>query len=333
MISVIVPVYNVEPYLRKCLDSVIDQTYRDIEILVIDDGSTDGCGRICDEYAERDERVKVFHTENRGLSCARNLGLDEAQGEWIGFVDSDDWIEPDMYECLLSRALETGADVVECGYYNEHKNEIITNKRKDLLLSGQEAVSALLRGELSNSVWNKLWKKKCFSSVRFPPGRVFEDVATTYLVFYTAELVVTAVDCKYHYYWREFSLSRSQNANNKLGHWLSDKERYDYLYRKVGGDLQDILLSLCSCSIIVAWTGYFDCDKNERRLYKTYLREMNLFSKKNIPLIGKREWSWRHRIGSLFPHFNNKFSLYMAWILRRANNAYIIKRMNTRNKC
>ena len=98
MLSIIVPVYNVEPYLRKCLDSIVNQTYRDLEILVIDDGSTDGSGKICDEY-KRDERVKVFHMKNRGLSCARNLGLDEAQGEWIGFVDSDDWIEPDMYEC------------------------------------------------------------------------------------------------------------------------------------------------------------------------------------------------------------------------------------------
>ena len=109
MISVIVPVYNVELYLRKCLNSVVNQTYRDLEILIIDDGSTDGSGEICDEY-RKDERVRVFHTDNRGLSCARNLGLDNATGEWIGFVDSDDWIEPDMYEVLIRRAEETGAD-------------------------------------------------------------------------------------------------------------------------------------------------------------------------------------------------------------------------------
>ena len=115
MISVIVPVYNVEPYLRKCLDSILAQTYRNLEILVIDDGSTDGSGRICDEYAGRDERIKVFHTENHGLSCARNLGLDNANGEWIGFVDSDDWIEPDMYEVLLPWAGKTATADVECG--------------------------------------------------------------------------------------------------------------------------------------------------------------------------------------------------------------------------
>ena len=124
MISVIIPVYNVEPYLRKCLDSVVNQTYRNLEILVIDDGSTDGSGAICDEYAS-DRRMRIFHTENRGLSCARNLGLDEAKGEWIGFVDSDDWIEPDMYEALLKKAEETGADIVECGVFREYPGRTV----------------------------------------------------------------------------------------------------------------------------------------------------------------------------------------------------------------
>lgn len=100
MISVIVPMYNVELYLRKCLDSIVNQTYKNIEILIIDDGSTDNSGMICDEYAQKDDRIKVFHTENQGLSSARNLGLDEATGDWVGFVDSDDWIDDDMYDVL-----------------------------------------------------------------------------------------------------------------------------------------------------------------------------------------------------------------------------------------
>ena len=103
MISIIVPVYRVEPYLRQCIESILGQTYRDIEVLLIDDGSPDHSREICDEYAEKDGRVRVFHTENRGLSAARNLGLQEAKGEYIGFVDSDDWIEPEMYEVLLGR--------------------------------------------------------------------------------------------------------------------------------------------------------------------------------------------------------------------------------------
>ncbi len=120
MISVIVPVYNVEPYLAGCLDSILSQTYRDLEILLIDDGSTDRGGTICDEYAAKDPRIRVFHTENRGLSAARNRGLDEAKGEYVGFVDSDDRIDPDMFEYLLEAAERTGADVTECGVFVEY---------------------------------------------------------------------------------------------------------------------------------------------------------------------------------------------------------------------
>ena len=120
MISVIVPVYDVALYLRQCVYSIMNQSYADLEILLIDDGSPDQCGEICDEYVKQDNRVRVFHTDNRGLSAARNLGIRESNGNYIAFIDSDDWIEPDMYECLLRRAEETGADVVECGVYREY---------------------------------------------------------------------------------------------------------------------------------------------------------------------------------------------------------------------
>lgn len=112
MISVIVPVYKVAPYLRQCVDSIINQSFDDLEILLIDDGSPDQCGEICDEYAAKDSRVRVFHTENKGLSAARNLGLQKATGEYIGFIDSDDWIEPDMYEVLLRKDTPAGSPLL-----------------------------------------------------------------------------------------------------------------------------------------------------------------------------------------------------------------------------
>jgi len=315
MISVIVPVYNVEPYLRKCLDSIVGQTYRDLEILVIDDGSTDGSGAICDEYIQ-DGRVRVFHTENRGLSAARNLGLDNATGDWIGFVDSDDWIEPDMYEVLLRKAEETGADIVECGYYNEYPNEIVERGRKELMLSGNDALEMLLKGNLSNSVWNKLWKKRCFATIRYPIGRIYEDVATTYLVFYSAKSICSISDCKYHYYWRPSSLSRRRDMRNLIGHWVSDKERYEFLYNKVCIDLQSILLCICSRSIVTTWMYYYDCAGEERKRHKDSLIEMNRFSKSNIPLFGEKGWSWKHRICVCLTHFNNRISLRVAWIMK-----------------
>lgn len=152
MISVIIPVYNVEPYLRKCLDSVVNQTYKELEIFIIDDGSTDGSGAICDEYVKADKRIRVFHTENRGLSCARNLGLDEVKGEWIGFVDSDDWIEPDMYEVLLTRAKETGADVVECSFIRLYPEKTIVRQKEELIISGKNAIHALFQQKIHEVV-------------------------------------------------------------------------------------------------------------------------------------------------------------------------------------
>lgn len=164
MISVIVPVYNVELYLRKCIDSILAQTYRDLEILVVDDGSTDGSGKICDEY-KKDERVRVFHTENRGLSATRNLGLDKATGEWIGFVDSDDWIEPDMYEVLFRKAEETEADVVECGCHADYTTTSYEHRAIQRTVSGIDAVKALIRSEIRTQVWNKIWRRHLFTDI------------------------------------------------------------------------------------------------------------------------------------------------------------------------
>ncbi len=128
MISVFVPVYRVENYLEKCLDSITGQTYTDLEILLIDDGSPDRCGEICDRYADVDHRIQVFHTENHGLSSARNLGLEHAKGEYIGFVDSDDWIEPDMFARLLAAIEDNNADIAVCGRVMEYpdKKEVIS---------------------------------------------------------------------------------------------------------------------------------------------------------------------------------------------------------------
>lgn len=123
-ISIIVPVYKVENYLCRCLDSIMNQTFKNWECILVDDGSPDNSGRICDEYAEMDNRFKVFHQVNAGVSAARNKGLDEAQGKWIGFVDSDDWIEPEMYSFLYSNAIEKNADVVICGFVGQHTQRI-----------------------------------------------------------------------------------------------------------------------------------------------------------------------------------------------------------------
>ena len=213
MISVIVPVYNVELYLRKCLDSIVNQTYRDIEILVIDDGSIDGCGRICDEYAEKDGRIRVFHTENRGLSCARNLGLDNAHGEWIGFVDSDDWIEMDMYENAINGIGDA---------------DILCFQKTEGTYSGLEALYMFINNEISAFIWKKLYRKELFENISFPDGRISEDRATIYLLLHKAKTVRCKNIHGYHYAIRQGSITRTHNLKNIFDYYLAVKEQYSY---------------------------------------------------------------------------------------------------------
>lgn len=316
LISVIIPVYNVEHYLRQCLNSVVGQTYRNLEILIINDGSTDGSGSICDEY-KKDGRVRVFHTENRGLSVARNLGLDEAQGEWVGFVDSDDWIEPDMYECLIVVAEKTDADVTECGVLREHPGRTVEHKRKILEMSGMESVRSLLRGELAEAVWNKLWNRRCFEQIRFPENRIFEEYATTWRVFIQVDHVCTVDASKYHYRQREGNLSRTHDMKNLVGYWLSPKERYEALWDQVDETSKRMLLRLCAMAVSRTWAYCYDCTAENRDAYRGVLREMNTFSKHNLPLFGDGGWSVQLRFGVFFPHFYHSLSFRMAWLINR----------------
>lgn len=330
MISIIVPVYNVEPYLRKCLDSIINQTYKDLEMLIIDDGSTDGSGRICDEYAEKDSRITVFHTENRGLSCARNLGLDEAKGEWIGFVDSDDWIEPDMYEVLIRRAEETGADVVECGVFKEYSDKTAEHHRPDSVMHKTEAIHALVNRELSNSVWNKLWDKACYSSIRFPEGRMYEDVAITYRVFDSVDTICSISECKYHYLQREKSLTNKLSMKKMVDYWLAQRDKYDYLSPQADEKLSHALVRLCAEVAASTWAHCYDCSENERILYQETIQGINSFVMEYIPMFGERGWKAQLRLGIFFPHFNNGVSFRLAWLLNRISSTVFQRRRGYR---
>lgn len=319
LISIIVPVYNVEPYLRKCLDSIVNQTYGNLEILIIDDGSTDNSGKISDEY-KTDERVKVFHTENRGLSAARNKGLDEATGDWIGFVDSDDWIEPDMYEELLKNALVTDADVAECGIYIKYPDRTERHLRRDTVMSNREAIRALLDEELSENAWNKLWKNKCFKSIRFPEGRIFEDIATTYKIYKEINSLSSMKAEKYHYEQRCDSLSRQRTIKNLLDFWLSHYERFNGLYDWVDEDGKKRLQLYCGSAAARTWAYYNDCKSEEKKAYYVMISKISTFINENIPLFGYADWDWKLRIGIIFPHYYNRISFHSSWVVNRIAN-------------
>ena len=186
LISVIIPVYNVEKYLHRCLDSVIAQTYQNLEIICVDDGSIDESGRICDQYAVRDARIKVIHQENQGLSAARNRGLDAAEGEYIAFVDSDDYILEDMYKKMLDKLLNYSVDLCVCQWQYEFSDgrQVVKKKNIDPTIYGcktsLEFARFLYRGNYENGVvvaaWNKLYRRALLDKIRFE-GRIHEDEA------------------------------------------------------------------------------------------------------------------------------------------------------------
>jgi CDP-glycerol glycerophosphotransferase len=217
IISVIVPVYMVEPYLRQCLDSLVAQTMSDLEIILVDDGSPDGCPAICDEYAGRDLRIRVIHKENGGLSDARNAGIDVARGNYIGFVDSDDWIAPDMFEYLYQGAKDYEADVVVCEYYNVWgKKADATTRTSVRSFSGEASMRALLQLRIGNYAWNKLYRRSLWADdIRYPVGKNYEDVRTTYRVFDRASRVVALPEVKYFYRRHDQSITGVKSVKNE----------------------------------------------------------------------------------------------------------------------
>lgn len=217
-ISVIVPIYMVEEYLRQCLDSLVNQTYKDIEIILVDDGSPDRCGEICEEYAKKDARIIVIHQENGGLSAARNAGLDIAQGEYIMFVDSDDWVEPSFCEKALEAILEHQVDMAIMGFFVTYKNKVVPIKTPSpRILDGTEAMlHVILHDEPSiyNAVWNKIYHKRLFLNLRFPLGMIAEDAAVQYKILHITPKVYVFDQCLYYYRKRMYSLAGSVAKNN-----------------------------------------------------------------------------------------------------------------------
>ena len=202
LISIIVPVYNVKAYLERCLDSICGQTYQNLEIIIVDDGSTDGSGEFCDEYARLDNRVKVIHQANGGQSVARNKGLSVAKGEFLGFVDADDWIDEDMYEFLYQLILKNHADIAVCSHYIEKQGKTRARYSSGVktVFSRDEAIRALVVDKrVRNYVWDKLFKRQLFNGIQFPIGRLFEDIAVTYQAFYCSDKIVIEDRPKYHY--------------------------------------------------------------------------------------------------------------------------------------
>lgn len=216
MISIIIPVYNVEHFLHQCVNSVLAQSYDNIEVLLINDGSTDNSGQICDQIARQNKKVKVFHKENGGVSSARNLGLREAKGDFIGFVDSDDWIEPNMYEEMLSNLLNTNSQMCICSKYIRGNNILNNSNIASRSIRREEGIKAILDYNFPSSIWTSLYKKGILVNI-FLNEKIhhLEDFEFQLRVLNKTERIAICTTPYYHYRNREGSANNS-GFNSKV---------------------------------------------------------------------------------------------------------------------
>ncbi len=279
-ISVIVPIYNVEPYLRQCLDSIVSQTYRNLEIILVDDGSPDNCGAICDEYAAKDSRIQVIHQKNGGVSAARNAGLAAAAGAWIGWVDGDDWIEPDMYDYLLENIQAYGADVAVCSRVERYPDRDVLWGWDQLQIWDQEqAVARLLEDKaLGNYLCEKLWKRELFDGIRFPEGEIFEDISVTCQLFLKMDKMVALPGVKYNYRQRSGSIVKSQSFSQQLSYVRAVRRQMETL-KPVWPQYEEQMAAQCLASALGLWMTYGGAPKAERTKYRQELRELAAFAK------------------------------------------------------
>ena len=219
-VSIIIPAYNIAPYLERCLESVRCQTYKELQIIIIDDGSGDQTGQIADTFAEKDKRFRVIHKENGGVSAARKTGLEQADGEYIGFVDGDDYIEPEMYEKLIGLAVEYDADIAHCGYQMVFPDRVdLYHGTKQLKVQDTyTGVKDLLEGNLVEpGLWNKIYRRKLFNQINYDENIVInEDLLLNYFLFHRSEKAVFIDVPYYHYMVRKNSASTSDWNEHKI---------------------------------------------------------------------------------------------------------------------
>lgn len=218
-LSIIVPVYKVEAYLKACIDSILAQTFRDFELLLVDDGSPDGCPALCDQAAEKDPRVRVIHQKNGGLSAARNAGLDIARGQWIGFVDSDDYIAPEMYEQLYRRVQQDHTKLALCEYQLVTEAGAPMPSRsaitEDTVLNREEAMARIDGGHFTVA-WNRLYHRSLFDELRFPVGKVHEDEYIVHQVYWQCERISVIAQPLYFYVQRAGSIMKEPTVQKQI---------------------------------------------------------------------------------------------------------------------
>lgn len=306
-ISVIVPVYNVAPYLKKCLDSIIHQTYTNLEIILVDDGSTDESPQICDEYAAKDKRIVVIHKKNGGQSEARNFGLDICKGEFISFVDSDDWIERDFIEILYNELTRYNSDISIInhnrfsldGTYNSiksFKNETISNIDALKLLIKKEPIQHLL-------MCGKLYRKELFDGIRFPVGRIFEEHLICYKIYYKARKITSCNKVLYHYLKRSDSTMGQAVNIDYIPMW---SEQADYFREKK--EFRFAYIVYYRISKLCLWNSLKYKKANQKEKEQEFLDKARFYCSKACEM--KKITSFSYYVLKQFVFYPKLYTLY-----------------------
>ena len=214
-ISVIVPVYKVEPFIHRCVDSILRQSFQDFELILVDDGSPDDCGAICDAYAAAESRIRVIHQKNGGLSAARNTGIDwvmaHSDSHWLAFVDSDDWVHPEFLQQLYGAAQQTLCKISACGFFRTEGDPFPAQQDTSVLcLSADDYYCGQIHDGVTAVAWNKLYHRSLFKKLRYPIGKLHEDEFTTYLAVYQAGKIGVTPAQLYAYYQNPEGIMRSE---------------------------------------------------------------------------------------------------------------------------
>ena len=318
LITIIVPVYNTEKYLRQCLESIRLQTWENLEILLLDDGSPDRCGSICDQYALSDSRFKVFHFDHIGVSAIRNYGVEHAHGQWIGFVDSDDWIEPDMFKVLVQTAISFNATVSVCGHYREYVNKTETVAHKGTcFLCGQDEIIKGFYVEhlLTSNMCTKLYAREFFDlGIRFPTGKSCEDIFILTDIFLNVTKLAYIGIPLYHYRIREGSTVNRRCLQIDVDFWRSRFDRYNKL-RELPEDYSFFTIRDCLSSIKRIWRDLYYTSKEEKEFFKQDISDMSQFSRSYCWKALKSDYSIQLKITAFVSRFNCLFSYWFFHII------------------
>ena len=302
LISVIVPIYNIEQYVEKCINSICMQDYKNLEIILVDDGSTDRCGEICDKLAQTDQRIVVIHKKNGGLSDARNTGIEKANGEFYSFVDGDDYILSNTISDLLMVSSKTGADVVACGfshvtdaYFEGSGGEARFTGTCPGIWSGSESVVQMMTtNNICTVAWNKLYKRSLFTDIRYPIGKLHEDEYTTYKLLYKSKIVAYVPEMYYKYYQRSEGIMSADICGRYRDYLDAIWERIDFF--NCEGDMR---LLAYSRIVLLDYIKYVYRNTSDKHLKKQLIEEYKYLLDYGSPKVeGTKKrfalWLWNY---------------------------------------